>query len=91
MQTRLVRLIIRLEERKVDGRLEEILSHCLQPSHLMFNMSPCCECAIGIRRVLVLFYNTKQAMGKRKSCSVETRLNGLVATALYGLESHLRQ
>ena len=62
-------------------------------SHLVlcFNMSPRCVCAIGIRRVLVLFYNTKQAMGKGKSCSVETRLNGLVATALYRLQSHLRQ
>ena len=39
----------------------------------------------------VVPYSTKQAMGKGKSCSVETRLNGLVATALYELESHLRQ
>ena len=71
---------------------EEILSHCLQPSRTMFqHVTTLCVCAIGIRRVLVLFYNTKQAMGEGKSCSVETRLNELVATALYGLESHLRQ
>ena len=38
---------------------------------------------MGIHRALALFGNDKQAMGEGKSGLVETRLTGLVATALY--------
>ena len=91
---RLVRLIFRLEEQKVAGRLRRDFSFaCTVRSHLAsFNMSPrgmrgggggggglAC---VGVRRTLAQFGDAKQAMGERKSDPVETGLTGSAATAL---------
>ena len=61
---------------------EEILSHYLQPSRIIFNMSLRCVPAMAVRPALALFGDAKQAMGEGKSGPVETGLTGRVATAL---------
>ena len=83
LQMRFERLIVRLEEWKVVGRLGRdsfaLFAAILQV--LSFNMSPCC--VHGHCRALALISNAKQAMGERKSGPVETRLTGPAARALY--------
>ena len=72
--------IVRLEERKIVGRLG--LSHCSQPSRIMLqHVTKLCACH-GRLPSIGLFGDAKQAMGEGKSGPVETGLTGPVATAL---------
>ena len=80
--------IVRLEERKIVGRLG--LSHCSQPSRIMLqHVTTLCMChgrlpSIGPiwRRQASHGHNIIYAMGEGKSGPVETGLTGPVATAL---------
>ena len=82
---RLVRLIVRLEERKVVGKEDSeeffhtVWSHLasLNTYHLC-SWGPC----VGIRRAMALIGDAKQDMSDRK---VETRLTGLAAMAQYAV------
>ena len=82
---RLARLIIRLEERKLLEDSEEILSHCLQLSRIMFqhvttlSVCACHECSPSIAPI----GDAKKAVGEGKRGPVSTGLTGLVAMALY--------
>ena len=75
---RVVRLVARLEEWKVVGRLG-------RDSFTAFTVI--FQHAMGTHRALALFGDAKQAMGEGKSGLVETRLTGPVAMALWSILS----
>ena len=87
-QMRFVRLIIRLEERKVDGRKTRKNSFALfaaisQVLTLSFKISPVClRACVGVRRALPVIGDAKQATSEGESGPVETGLTGPAATAL---------
>ena len=72
--------IVRLEERKIVGRLG--LPYCSQPSHIMLQHVTTLIACHGRLPSIGLFGDAKQAMGEGKSGPVETGLTGPVATAL---------
>ena len=81
---RLVRLIVRLEERKVDGRKTRKNSFALFAAISQVLTFHLCAWGLawGVCQALPVIGDTKQAMSEGKSGPVETGLTGLAATAL---------
>ena len=79
-QMRLVRLIVHSEEQK---DMEEILSHCLQPSRIKFQHAATTLCVCHGRSLSTgPILQCQASHGSGKSGLIETGLTGLVATAL---------